>query len=185
MKAFALLLIPLMVSANECVLHSTTASNTSVQIIERADTKQIVTPDIDGKKRCIVSFRARIGAEWYTAHGEQSWTGNRPTQEMCTMAYRTAESMVVRQATKTNVVSDSVMTCSDRSEHLLLRRTQIGTVGLRSQFRPHPDRPREFHHNGTQCRWFLDTEFREGDVQTFQGIICHLSDSKWTVVDKF
>jgi hypothetical protein len=83
------------------------------------------------------------------------------------------------------LASDSVLVCSDRPEHQVIRATQVGTVGRLSQFRPNPDRPSEFYHNGTQCRWFLDTEFRQNIVNTFQGVICHVQNQNWIVVDKF
>ena len=65
-----------------------------------------------------------------------------------------------------------------------LQKTAVGTQGRLHQFRPHPDYPREFWHNGTRCRWFLDTEWAQTDVQTRQGIICRLETDQWVVVDK-
>lgn len=185
MKGLLLLLLPMSVLAGECVLHSKTATQNRGVITERADVRHMVTPAINGYQRCIVSFRARINNEWHTAHGDYDWTGNRPIQEACTIAYQRAEAEVQRRVSPTAISNDSVMVCSDRPEHQTLRQTQIGTVGRLSQFRPNPDRPNEFYHNGTQCRWFLDTEFRGQDVNTFQGVICHVQNQNWVVVDKF
>ena len=185
MKALVLLLIPAVTLAGECVLQSRTATQNRGVITERTDVRHVITPDINGMRRCLVSFRARINNEWHTAHGEYEWTGNRPNQEACTVAYHRAEAEVQRRVTPTALASDSVLVCSDRPEHQPIRVTQIGTVGRLSQFRPHPDRPNEFYHNGTQCRWFLDTEFRQNDVNTFQGVICHVQNQNWVVVDKF
>jgi hypothetical protein len=77
------------------------------------------------------------------------------------------------------------MVCTDRPDIQTKRQTQVGTQGQLHQFRPHPDYTREFWHNGTQCRWFLDTEWRQNDVQTRQGVICKLDNTNWVVVDKF
>ena len=72
MKALVLLLIPAMTLAGECVLQSRTATQNRGVITERADIRHVITPDINGMRRCLVSFRARINHEWHTAQQTQS-----------------------------------------------------------------------------------------------------------------
>ena len=72
-KLVIALMLPAAVAAGECVLQSKTATNGRAQILEKSAITQTVTPEINGKKRCIVSFRARIGNQWLTAHGDQSF----------------------------------------------------------------------------------------------------------------
>jgi hypothetical protein len=83
------------------------------------------------------------------------------------------------------MVSEKVLICNDNPDLDTLRQTNPGTVAELSQFRPHPDRPQEFWHNGAPCRYFLDSAFTGRDIRTFEGVICKIHDSKWVVVDKF
>jgi hypothetical protein len=184
-KLVIALMLPAAVAAGECVLQSKTATNGRAQILERSALTQTVTPEINGKKRCIVSFRARIGNQWLTAHGDQSFDLAQSEKSACNIALTRAEAEVQSRGGQTSVSTESVVVCSDRPEHQTIRKTTVGTVGLVSQFRPHPDRNREFWHNGARCRWFLDTEFHAQDIAVVQGIICQMQDAKWIVVDKF
>jgi hypothetical protein len=77
------------------------------------------------------------------------------------------------------------MICRDQPDLLTLRSTNPGTVAELSQFRPHPEYPKRFWHNGAQCRMFLDSAWTGRDIRTYQGVICQVQDSKWVVVDKF
>lgn len=182
----ALMFVPSLALAGQCVFYNKTGTLSRLpEIQERAEIRHFVTPEINGVRKCVVSFRARIGHEWYTAHGDSVFVGNQNSQQVCATAYQRAEQNVRNTVSPDQISSESVMVCSDRSDHELVRRTHVGTMARLSQFRPHPDRPREFHHNGTQCRWFLDTEFRHTDVATFQGVICHVQNQMWVVVDKF
>ena len=183
-KLVIALMLPAAVAAGECVLQSKTATNGRAQILERSALTQTVTPEINGKKRCIVSFRARIGAQWLTAHGDQSFDLSQSEKTACNIALTRAEAEVQSRGGQMSVATESVVVCSDRPEHQTIRKTTVGTVGLVSQFRPHPDRNREFWHNGARCRWFLDTEWAQTDVVTREGIICRLETDQWVVVDK-
>jgi hypothetical protein len=185
-KLACLLLLPTLALANDqCVLQDRTVSRGSVTIAERADIRTEVVPSHAGGRRCMVNFRARIGATWHTAFGEYEWPGDRPREEACAVALKRAEDSVKERVGSSQVISEKTLICNDNPDLKTLRRTNPGTIGDLSQFRPHPEYPREFWHNGAPCRLFLDSTFTGSDIRTYQGVICRVHDSKWVVVDKF
>ena len=185
MKLAALiLLLPLSVAA-ECVLQDRTVSRTDSKIAERSTIARTVIPAPGNNQRCIVNFRARVGTQWYMASGEYDWPGDRPANEACAVAVARADESVLRQAVPSHIQSEKVLVCSDRPNQQLVTNSVPGTVAQLHQFRTHPDYPRNFWHNGTQCRWFLESAYRNADIYTYQGVICQLKDSNWVVVDKF
>ena len=184
-RLLALALIPATVLASECVLQDRTVSRSTVTIVERSKIKPEVVPSINNGKKCMVTFRVRIGVDWHSAHGEYEWAGDRPREEACAVAVARAEDEVRERVGRLQTVSEKTMVCTDRPDLDALRSTNPGTVAELHQFRPHPDFPREFWHNGAPCRYFLDSAYVQQDVRTFQGVICKIHDSKWVVVDKW
>lgn len=184
-KLLALILIPTAVLADQCVLQDRTVSRGSVTIAERDAIRAEVVPAFNGARKCMVSFRARIGSEWHTAFGEYEWSGDRPREEACAVAQTRAEDLVKERVGRSQVISEKTLICNDNPDLHTLRQTNPGTIGDLSQFRPHPEYPREFWHNGAPCRFFLESSYVRTDIRTFQGVICKVHDSKWVVVDKF
>jgi hypothetical protein len=180
-----LMLAPVTVLASECVLQDRTVSRSTVVIAERSRITPEVVPSVNNGRKCMVTFRVRIGSDWHSAHGEYEWAGDRPREEACTVAVKRAEDEVRERVGKLQTINEKTMICSDRPDLDALRNTNPGTVAELHQFRPHPDFPREFWHNGAPCRYFLDSAYVRQDVRTFQGVICKIHDSKWVVVDKW
>lgn len=177
-------LFPVLAHA-ECVMTNRVTTASTVRIDERSDIRQDIVPSpVAGHRRCQVSYKARIGAQWHLAVGTYDWPGNIADVDACAVAVSRADASVRTQVAPVGVRGESTMVCTDRPNLDTLKRTQIGSQGRLHQFRPHPDYPKEFHHNGTRCRWFLDTEWAATDVQTREGIICRLESSQWIVVDK-
>ena len=168
----------------DCVLQDKTVSQSSAVIAERTQITATVVPDPQIGKRCLVTFRARVGATWHTAQGEYAWPGDTPRDSACAIAVKRAEDSVREQVASSRVISEKILVCRDDPTLDTIRQTNPGTVGELSQFRPHPNYPSEFWHNGAQCRWFLDSGFTGSDIRTWQGIICKIQDSKWVVIDK-
>jgi len=188
MKSLILLcLIPAVAWANsdQCVLQERTVSQGQVTIEERSGLRREVVTLPTGQLRCQVTFRARIGAAWHTAFGEHDWAGDRSRDEACGVAAKRAEDSVRERVGQTRVTTDRVLVCRDQTDLTTLKEARMGTAAQLHQFRPHPDRPRAFWHQGTQCRWFLDSQFRNQDIYTYQGIICQVQGGTWVVVDKF
>lgn len=178
-------LVPAVVMAQQCVLQANSVMRSAVTIDERAAVRADVVPAVGGGRKCMVNFRARIGADWHTAFGEFEWSGDRPREEACAVALRRAEDSVRERVSASQIVSEKVLICRDNPDLETLRQTNPGTVADLAQFRPHPDRPKEFWHNGAPCRFFLDSSYVRNDIRTFEGVICKIHDSKWVVVDKF
>ena len=180
-----LMLAPVTVLASECVLQDRTVSRSTVVIAERSRITPEVVPSVNNGRKCMVTFRVRIGSDWHSAHGEYEWAGDRPREEACTVAVKRAEDEVRERVGRLQTINEKTMICSDRPDLDALRNTNPGTVAELHQFRPHPDFPREFWHNGAPCRYFLDSAYVRQDVRTFQGVICKVHDSRWVVVDKW
>jgi hypothetical protein len=184
MKSLLLLLLPVSVMA-ECVMQDRVVQRSQVQIAERSQYRAEVVPGTAGGRRCMVSFRARVGSEWHSAFGEYEWPGDRPREEACARAAAIADDQVRQRLGRAETVSEKVMICSDNPDLRTLRQTNPGAVGKLAQFRPHPERNRLFWHNGAQCKYFLDSQYTGSDIRTWQGIICQLQGDSWVVVDKF
>jgi len=187
MKLIATLLMPwaLSAAAQQCVLQEKTVTHGSAVIAERTEIRAEVVPGLSGNKKCMVNFRARVGAEWHTAFGEYEWSGNRPRAEACAVATKRAEDSVRQRVAATQIVSEKVLICRDDPDLDTLRATNPGTVGNLAQFRPHPELTKEFWHNGAPCRFFLESAYVGTNIRTFQGVICKIHNNKWVVVDKF
>jgi hypothetical protein len=138
-RLLALALIPATVLASECVLQDRTVSRSAVNIVERSKITPEVVPSVNNGKKCMVSFRVRIGTDWHSAFGEYEWAGDRPREEACAVAVTRAESEVRERVGRTQTVSEKTMICSDRPDLDALRSTNPGTVAELHQYRPHPD----------------------------------------------
>ena len=184
-KLLISMLIPGSVLAQQCALQDKTVSQGSVAIAERSEIRPEVVPAIGGGRKCMVSFRARVGATWHTAFGEYEWDGARPRDEACAVAVKRAEDSVRERVAATQIVSEKVLICRDNPDLNTLQQINPGTVGELSQFRPHPEYINEFWYNGAPCRFILDTAYTGRDIRTFQGVICKIHNSKWVVIDKF
>jgi len=181
----ALCLAPVLAMAQQCVLQEKTVSRGAVVIAERSDVRAEVVPGFSGGRKCVVNFRARIGADWHTAFGEFEWSGDRPREEACGAAVKRAEDAVRERVGRSQVMSEKMLVCRDNPDLETMRSANPGTIGELAQFRPHPDRPKEFWHNGAPCRYFLDSTYVRNDIRTFEGVICKVHNSKWVVIDKF
>jgi hypothetical protein len=181
----AALLIPSIGATQTCVLQQNTVNRTAVTIQERSQISATVVPTPDGRRKCMVDMRVRIGTTWHTTFGEFVWNGDTAREAACAAAVKRAEDAAIQRVAATQVISENVLICNDREDLNTLREVNPGTVAKLSQFRPHPTNTREFWHNGARCRWFVDSVWQGQDIGTQQGIICQLQDSNWVVVDKF
>lgn len=125
----ALCLVPVLAVAQQCVLQEKTVSRGTVVIAERTDVRAEVVPGFSGGRKCMVNFRARIGAEWHTAFGEYEWPGDRPRDEACGMAVKRAEDAVRERVGRSQVMSEKMLVCRDNPDLETMRQTNPGTVG--------------------------------------------------------
>jgi hypothetical protein len=178
------MLLPASVMA-ECVLQDQVVQRSQVVIAERSQIRSEVVTAPNGGRKCMVSFRARVGAQWHSAFGEHEWAGDRPREEACAVALANADQQVRERVGRSQTASEKVLICNDNPDLKTLRQTNPGTIARLAQFRPHPDRPKLFWHNGAQCRYFLDSQYTGTDIRTWEGVICQLQGDNWVVVDKF
>ena len=170
---------------DNCVLQDRVITRSEVVIAERSPIRRDVVPFFDNRKKCIVDFRVRVGRDWHTAYGDHTWDGHRPESEACAIAVKRAEDAVIQRLGQAQTASERILVCKDQPALTPLRNITVGTVGDLGQFRPHPQRLDRFWHNGTQCKWFIESTFIDSRMRQFQGIICEIQDAKWVVVDKF
>ena len=183
---YSMLFVITTVSAAEnCVLQERTVIQNQVTVQERSPIRKSVVVTPNGAKKCIVDFRVRIGPDWHSAFGEHAWSGSRPDAEACAVAVTQAEDAVTQRVGQSRTASEKILVCKDEPLLTSLKNTMVGTMGDIAQFRPHPNYPNRFYHNGAQCRWFVDLAFTGRDIRTFQGIICEIQEKLWVVVDKF
>ena len=181
----ASLLAPVMAMAQQCVMQTKTVTQSQVQIEERSQVTAQIVPVPGGDQRCMISMRGRVGATWYTGFGDFVFARTGVPEQACASAQQRAEASIVAQAGPKRVATDNTLICREDPTLDTIRKTDPGTVAKLAQYRPHPDYPREFHYNGSRCRWFLDPAWTGRDLRTGQGIICHLQENNWVVVDKF
>lgn len=172
-------------AADLCTMQERTVTQRRVTISERSQIVKSVVPMPSGERRCTVEFKVRIGNEWHPAHGEYAWDGVRPANEACAAAVQQAERDVEARVNRGAVLSESILICKDNPDAKTVRQADRGTVASNDRFRPHPDYPKYFYHNGTRCRWFLETGWDKNDVRSYSGVICELEDRNWIVVDRF
>ena len=122
-RLLVLALIPATVLASECVLQDRTVSRSAVTIAERSRITPEVVSGINAGRKCMVTFRVRIGADWHSAHGEYEWAGDRPREEACAVAVSRADDEVRARVGRSQSVSEKTMICSDRPDLDALRST--------------------------------------------------------------
>ena len=174
------------IAANaECVMQSKTVSQQKLTISKRSDIKRDIVQAPTGERRCVVNFQVEIANKWHMATGEYDWDGQRPSSEACAAAVALAERDVQARLQGGSAISENVLVCNDDPDRNRLQQMHPGTVGNLAQFRPHPDYPKPFFHNGTQCRWFVETAYTITQIRNYLGIICKLETDQWVVVDRF
>ena len=181
----ACLIAPAVALAQQCVLQTRTVTQGQIQVEERSQVSTQIVPVPGGDQRCMISMRGRVNATWYTGFGEFVFARTSSPEQACVSARARAEASIVSQAGSRLVATDSTLVCKEDPTLDALRRTDIGTVAKLAQYRPHPDYPNDFRHNGTRCRWFLDPAWTGRELRTGQGVICQLQDDNYVVVDKF
>jgi len=181
-----LLAVPGVAVAN-CVLTDRTAVSSEAKIEQRSGVtvNVMATPGLVGYRRCEVTFHARIGDRWYLTSAHHDWPGDRPQAEACAVAQARADSAARTMAGPSQITTHRSMVCTDNPNAAPVHNVKIGQQADLHQFRPHPQFPNAFWHNGSQCRWFIEPQFRDRDIHNHQGVICEIRRSIWVVVDKF
>jgi hypothetical protein len=178
-------LIPMSVLAQECVMQQKISTQTKTVISEVTDIRKDIIPWGKGDKKCLVKFKALIEGQWHSAYGEYIWDGELPASDACGAAVTKAKKDLTQSVKPANIVSEDVLICNDDKTQNKLKEAKVGSIIDIGQVRPHPNFTSRFYHNGTECRWFLDSSWTGKDIRQYQGVACKLEPSKWVVVDKF
>lgn len=168
----------------QCDLQEDSVVTNSVKILQKEVASRNVLQTAQGRS-CSVDARFRIGSEWYVQAGDAIWQSNETIQQTCARAMDNAERSLTERMGRADVQSRRLLVCRDDGNYRRLDNYEVGTVRRLYQYRPHPSYPNTFTHNGTVCRFFLDTKMQEKDIYTFQGVICEIGKDQWAVVDKF
>jgi len=168
----------------ECDLKEDSVITNSIKILEKEIVSRTVTPTARGRS-CGIDARFRIGNEWHVQAGDADWKDSETIQQTCARAMDMAERSLTERIGRANIQSRRLVVCRDDGNYRRLDNYEVGTVRRLHQYRPHPTYPNNFVHNGTVCRFFLDTKMQEKDIYTFQGVICEIGRDQWAVVDKF
>ena len=169
----------------ECVMQSKTVSTQKIVITKRTDVKRNIIQSPNGERKCVVNFQVEIANKWHIANGEYSWDGQRPSGEACAAAVALAERDVQAKLQGGAAISENILVCNDDPDRMRLQQLHPGTIGNLAQFRQHPEYPNAFYHNGTQCRWFVETAYESAQIKNYLGVICKLETDQWVVVDRF
>lgn len=184
MKALVVATALLALNANaECVLQETTVNTVQNTVVQHDNIVRDIVP-YGSKQKCIVRYRALVNNVWHTTFGEYVFDDTDPASA-CATAIINSDKQLLLLLEESNIASQQTLVCHDDDTMINLPNTEVGTVGNVSQYRVNPERPENFFYNGTECRWFLSTEFILKNVLTHQGIICKIDNESWIVVDKF
>lgn len=168
----------------QCRMTQETVTKGELKIEERSQVRRDVLSEPTGRA-CWTRHRVRIGPDWHDINGRSDWLSSEPIDRTCARAVQQAEQDLIRRLGQSQVTQRQALICDDDDRFRRIQETQVGTVANLEQYRLHPDYPKKFYHNGTQCRWILDSSWNGRDVQTQQGIVCEVSRNRWVVVDKF
>ena len=178
-------MLPTAVLAQECVMQEKMVGRATAAISEMSEIRRDVVPWAGGQKKCVVSFKAQIDGQWHMANGEYVWDGERPASEACGAAINQAKKDLTAKVKPSTIISEEVLVCSDDKNQSNIKVASVGSIVDISQLRPHPNHPNRFVHEGTECKWFLDSNWTGKSIRQYQGVACKLEPTKWVVVDKF
>lgn len=167
----------------ECVLQEKVHSKSIGTIQERGTITRNVVPYDSHRKKCLVNYKARIGNEWHVTFGEYVYS-DLPSSTACGYAVKQADKNLIAKISASSSTIEHDLVCNDDEKLQTIRKSTVGTIARKDQYRPHPSYTNEFYDNGHTCRWFVDTQY-EGGMKTYEGIICQLQGDQWVVVDKF
>ena len=183
--AFMLLSLAGQVGA-ECYMRSATIRDVKSSITRIADIKRYVTPLDQQQFKCTVSFRAEINHVWHSAEGQSIGANGDSIDQICSQAIDSGRSYVLARITNGKILTENEMICTDRPDPAV-KTVRVGDIVQLSELAPHPEKPKFFTYKGSQCRWFVESDFDQNtrDLFQWQGIVCNVRKGEWQVIDKF
>jgi hypothetical protein len=186
MKPYLLGLLLVAGLANaECFVRSSTNITKSALGGQPTDMQKIIKSDAAGFK-CILRYRILIDDEWATVEGE----GQAKIEDLaCARALDARKGYQLLEPTRERVSSDQLLICTDLRE-IRIRPVKPGEIIWESETDIHRigNERGYFNYKDTRCRMFTERNARDGNLLTYQGVICQAdskTNSKWRVVDKY
>jgi hypothetical protein len=168
----------------ECYSRSAAIRQLPVKIERATDFKRSVVPLPNNEFRCVVTFRVQIKGQWHTAEGISAGRENDSIDQVCANAISSGQAHILNSMGGSKLTMDQEMVCTDRPIPQV-RAVKVGDVVLESEMAPHPNNTKLFSHQGSICKWFIETDARGSDIMQYQGIACRVRKGEWQVVDKW
>jgi hypothetical protein len=168
----------------QCYVRQAMTTQQQTSITRITDVQNLAVPISPTHHKCIVTFRAQINGEWVSGEGEHTAPRSVLEGELCRSALDSGRLQILTQTSTKNLSVETNMVCDERPE-IQVRDVRIGDTVRESEVRVHPNFPKPFGYNGTQCRWFMEPIYRKQDLGQYQGIICLSHGTQWRVVDKW
>ena len=149
------------------------------------DVQRLVSADPKGS-RCVLRYRLNVNGEWTSIEG----VGVATTEsQACATAADLKTASVLGEVVRETVHAKQEMICSDLPD-IQVRAVQVGETIWESETDVHrvPAERAYFLYKGTQCRMFSERNNRNGNLYTYQGVICRensANNSRWRVIDKY
>ena len=169
----------------ECYLRMTSDITPSQIWGVPTDVQRLVSPTPKGS-RCVLRYRLNVNGEWRSIEGTAT---ARTEEQACATAADLKTASVLGEVVREKVRAGQEMICSDIPD-IQVRAVQVGETVWESETDVHrvPAERAYFLYKGTQCRMFSERNNRNGNLYTYQGVICRENsnpNSRWRVVDKY
>lgn len=172
----------------ECVMRSSSTLKVAGQIGDIAEIKPLLSPVVDGKRKCSISAKVAYKGNWYLIYGDYIGPVTIENEDLCINAVELAVRQFLASKEAKQFNTESLMVCSDepvKSVHTV----QIGDRVTASQILPDERNPALFTRQGTTCRYFIEVNPRPDgkDLEQWRGIVCKTGRpdlDEWTVISK-
>lgn len=170
----------------ECIMNSSSATRTVGKIEDVADIRPMVSPVVNGQRKCFINMRVKYKNEWHTVYSEYS--GTMDNADLCQIAVEQGARQFLADHEPRLLHSEQQMLCSDAPAVTYNSTVAKGDRIRISEVRPHPVQKQPFQYKGTECRWFVEPSMKGNDFYQWQGVACKTGmpgSDEWTVIDKF
>jgi hypothetical protein len=169
----------------ECYLRLTSDITPSQIWGVPTDVQRLVAPDVK-VARCVLRYRLNVNGEWRSIEGAAVAANE---EQACARAADLKTASVLGEVVREKVRAGQEMICSDLPD-IQVRAVRVGETIWESETDVHrvPAERAYFVYKGTKCRMFSERNNRNGNLYTYQGVICRENstpNSRWRVVDKY
>jgi len=173
--AFTVAALMSSVASAECVLKQYTTTDQQGKIESVQNVRKDSVPWNDNKRKCIVTFEAKVNGNWHSGVGSYVFSNNESEGKSCAIAFNTGKKILLEELYPQKLESNDVLVCTDGED----AKPKTGLEGLTPINRP------EFAYEGKRCGWFYET-VQEGDsLYQYTVIACEMRPDRWNIMDRF